>query len=292
MPDAPSRCSRYIKRGLALLLTGLALDASAHGIASIDWTLAETLVAIDASPHGVAQTDAYHEWVGEPRLNDQVIDLGLRSQPNTELLAHLAPTHILLSPMFANLVPRLSGIGQVDTFHLYTPGHDTWEEAVTLTRALGEMTGRTAAADSLIEETATRLETLRQRLPAGMPPLLIIQFMDDRHVRVFGENGLFQAVLDQLGLENAWQEETNAWGFSLAGLEQLMALDAQLVVVEPYPTGVEEKLRRSALWQHLISLRGGTYITLPPTWSFGALPSAQRFAELLVDALPEASIAG
>ncbi|SDM20211.1 iron complex transport system substrate-binding protein [Franzmannia pantelleriensis] len=275
-----------------MLVSGLGLiyatPSHAEGIASIDWTLAETLVAIDASPQGVAQVDAYHEWVGEPRLAEHVLDIGLRSQPNTELLAHLAPAHIVISPMFANLAPRLSKIGQVDTFHLYTPGRDTWEEAATLTRELGEVTGRSAAADALIAAADGHIEALRQQLPEEIRPMLIIQFMDERHVRVFGENGLFQAVLDRLGLENAWQEETNAWGFSLVGLEQLMKLDAQLVVVEPYPTGVEEKLRRSALWQHLPSVRDGTYITLPAAWSFGALPSARRFAELLVEALPAA----
>ena len=275
-----------------MLVSGLGLTyaspSPAEGIASIDWTLAETLVAIDASPQGVAQVNAYHEWVGEPRLAEHVLDIGLRSQPNTELLAHLAPAHIVISPMFANLAPRLGEIGRVDTLRLYTPGHDTWEEALTLTRELGEMTQRSAAAEALIAATEAQLQALRSRLPDEVRPLLVVQFMDDRHVRVFGKNGLFHAVLDRLGLENAWKEETNAWGFSLVGLEQLMKLDAQLVVVEPYPTGVEEKLRHSALWQHLPGVRDDTYITLPAAWSFGALPSARRFAELLVEALPAA----
>jgi ferric hydroxamate transport system substrate-binding protein len=112
--------------------------------------------------------------------------------------------------------------------------------------------------------------------------------MDERHVRVFGENGLFQAVLERLGLENAWQGDTNVWGFSLVGLEALIEREARLVVVEPYPTGVEEKLARSALWQRLPSVRDDSLITLPPVWSFGALPSARRFAELLVAALNDA----
>lgn len=288
-PVSDRTCSASRFASLGGMLGWICLASSSamasSGLVSIDWTLAETLVAIDASPHGVAQVDAYHDWVGEPHLSERVLDIGLRSQPNTELLAHLAPSHIFISPMFANLAPRLSRISQVDTFSLYTPGHDTWEEAVTLTRALGEVTGRAAAAETLIEETAMRIETLRQQLPNDIAPLLIIQFMDDRHVRVFGENGLFQVVLDRLGLQNAWQGETNAWGFSLVGLEQLMELEAQLVVVEPYPTGVEEKLRRSSLWQHLPSVRDGTLVSLPPAWSFGALPSASRFAKLLVDAL-------
>ena len=269
-----------------MLVSGLGLTyaspSHAEGIASIDWTLAETLVALEAPPRGVAQVDAYHDWVGEPRLTDQVIDLGLRSQPNLELLAQLAPSKILISPMFTHLAPRLSRVAEVDSVSLYTLEQDTWDEVLAVTRSLGAATGRTTAAEALIESAAEHFEILRQRLPDSVEPLLVVQFMDERHVRVFGENGLFQAVLDRLGLENAWQEPTNAWGFSLVGLEHLMELDAQLVVVEPSPTGVEEKLRRSALWHHLPSVRDGTWLTLPPAWSFGALPSARRFAERLV----------
>ncbi|MGM0913096.1 MAG: hypothetical protein ACQEXC_05115 [Pseudomonadota bacterium] len=56
----------------------------------------------------------------------------------------------------------------------------------------------------------------RALLVAALAPVhahhqLVVQFMDERHVRVFGEGGLYQAVMDRLGLENAWRGETNAW---------------------------------------------------------------------------------
>ncbi len=288
MPAIHHRLSPFIRLPLALLTLTFCLSAkatAANDIASIDWTLAETLVALDQPPTAVAQVSDYHDWVGEPRLPDDVTDLGLRSQPNMERLAKLSPQRVLISPMFSHLAPRLEQIAPVETFSLYRPGQDTWTEMLDLTRALGELVERPDAAEALIASTESRLETLSERLPDDSQPLLIVQFMDARHVRVFGENGLFQAVMDRLGLENAWQEETNAWGFSLVGLERLVELDAQLVVVEPYPTGVEEKLRHSALWQHQTSMRDDALITIPPTWSFGALPSARRFAELIVPAL-------
>ncbi|WP_234273408.1 ABC transporter substrate-binding protein [Billgrantia zhangzhouensis] len=276
-------------RHFALILGSLWLAASptaaSDSLATLDWTLAETLVALGESPDGVAQVGDYHSWVGEPRLPSRVTDIGLRTQPNVELLARMAPEHILLTPMFAHLTPRLSRIGTVDSMALYTPGDDTWEQILGLTRELGELNGDRESAEALISSTEARMAELAAQLPATVPPLLIVQFMDERHVRVFGENGLFQAVMDRLGLENAWQGETNSWGFSLVALEALLELEARLVVVEPYPAGVEAKLAESALWQHHPSVRDDSLITLPPTWSFGALPSAQRFAELLVNAL-------
>ncbi|WP_104205379.1 iron-siderophore ABC transporter substrate-binding protein [Billgrantia saliphila] len=272
--------------GLLYWLWLVTVPAAAEGgLVTLDWTLAETLVALDAPPRAVAQVDDYHTWVQAPPLPDTVIDLGLRSQPNLERLASLAPDRILISPMFANLAPRLQRIAPVDLLTLYTPGRDNWQEMLELTRRLGELANRPEAAERLIADTEARLETLRQRLPATPSPLLVVQFMDARHVRVFGGNGLFQAVLERLGVENAWQGNTNAWGFSLVPLERLVSIDARLVVVEPFPIGVEEQLADSGLWQYQPSVRDGSWVALPPVWSFGALPSAQRFAELIVTAL-------
>jgi ABC-type Fe3+-hydroxamate transport system substrate-binding protein len=284
---------RLLLRRFAGLLCGLwciATPAAAEGgLATLDWTLAETLVALEAPPRAVAQVDAYHAWVKTPALPDSVIDIGLRSQPNLERLASLAPERILISPMFANLTPRLERIASVENLSLYTPERDTWEEMLELTRSLGQLVERKAQAERLIADTEATLARLRERLPAKPQALLIVQFMDERHVRVFGDNGLFQAVLERLDIENAWQGSTNAWGFALVPLERLAATEARLVVIEPFPVGVEANLADSGLWQNQPSVRNGTSVTLPPVWSFGALPSAQRFAELLVAALREPS---
>ncbi|UYG09722.1 iron-siderophore ABC transporter substrate-binding protein [Halomonas sp. M4R1S46] len=273
---------------MVALLTGLLATSATAGsprLATLDWTLAETLVALGTPPRAVAQVEAYHAWVVEPALPDTTTDLGLRSQPNLERLASLAPERILISPMFANLAPRLERIAPVENLPLYRPGRDTWTEMRELTRSLGGLVGRPEAAARLIETTEARLDALRQRLDETTPPLLIVQFMDSRHVRVFGAGGLYQAVLDRLGLDNAWSGSTNAWGFSLVGIEALAGLDARLVVVEPYPAGVHETLADSGLWHHLVETSRDTPIVLPPVWSFGALPSASRFAERLVTAL-------
>ncbi|PAU88995.1 ABC transporter substrate-binding protein [Pseudomonas sp. WN033] len=272
-----------------LLLAGLLLSqvslAAPERLASLDWTLGETLVALEAPPAAMAQIADYHSWVGEPAMPEQVVDLGLRTQPNLELLASLKPDGILISPMFANQRPVLERIAPVTQLELYSPGADTWAEMLELTRKLGALTERQQAAERLIETTQVELEQLRTRLPEQPPAVLIIQFMDARHVRVFGANGLYQVALDKLGLVNAWPGGTNSWGFALVGIDALVGLDAQLVVIDPKPAGVERELQRSALWQRLPGVNEGRVLTLPPTWSFGALPSLQRFATLLVAAL-------
>ncbi|MCA8862696.1 MULTISPECIES: ABC transporter substrate-binding protein [unclassified Halomonas] len=260
--------------------------SSAHAQwATLNWTIAETLLAIDAPLSGTAQHKGYHEWVGEPGIPDGVADLGLRSQPNLELMAQSPPTQTFISPMFASLTERLESIAPVTSFSPYSPGTHTWQEIQTLTSQLGELTGHRLQAAQLINETHTLLETLGQQRPEA-PPLMMVQFMDARHVRVFGDNSLYNAVLERINLTNAWDRPTNAWGFSLVGIEALYDYpEATLVVVEPLPAGVAESLAKSGLWQHLPSVKNATLLRLPPVWSFGALPSAQHFARELVAAL-------
>lgn len=257
--------------------------------ATVDWTIAETLLAIDAPVSSVAQQSDYHDWVGEPRIPEGATDMGLRSQPNLELLAQVPPEQILISPMFAGLRPRLERIAPVSSFALYSPGTDTWQEMQTLTRQLGELTERQSQAEQLIAETQALMATLGESSPLSqseIAPLLMVQFMDARHVRVFGENSLYNAVLEQLALPNAWEQDTNAWGFSLVGIEALARYpEAMLVIIDPLPVGVEEQLAESGLWQQLPSVKKDNLLRLPPVWSFGALPSAQRFARELSAAL-------
>ena len=285
LPRLPCARHRTLLLVLTLLLTALPA-AAAPRLATLDWTLAETLVALGVAPVGVAQTAAYDAWVAEPALPASVADLGLRTQPSRERLAALAPDRILITPMFASLAPLLEPIAPVTTVPLYAGRDATWPALLATTRRLADIAGRPAAAERLIATTETRLAGLRAALPETTRPLLMVQFMDARHVRVFGDHSLYQAVARRLGLENAWHRPTNAWGFSLVGLEALAGIDARLMVIRPLPAGVEDALADNGLWQHLAAVRSGEVDYLPPVWSFGGLPSATRFAEALSRTLP------
>lgn len=279
---------QLLARGLLVALSLAPFSAAQAQWATLDWTIAETLLAIDAPVSGVAQIPAYHDWVGEPRIPDHVTDLGLRQQPNFELMAQSPPEGFLISPMLEGLTPKLARLAPVTSLALYTPEEETWPEIVRFTRELGALTHREAQANALIEETDALMAQLGEQVPASAP-LLMIQFMDERHVRIFGDNSLYEAVLTQLGLENAWQETTNAWGFSLTGIEALTRYpNATLVIVDPLPVGVEARLARNGLWQRLPAVEAERVQHLAPVWSFGALPSAQRFARELTAALNSA----
>ncbi|MCY9836854.1 ABC transporter substrate-binding protein [Aeromonas media] len=267
-----------------------AADGTVPRIATVDWTIAETLLALGVTPLAMGDVESYRAWVGEPTLPVDVVDIGLRMQPNRELLAELKPDLILISPLMASLESTLSRIAPVQSIALYEPDADLWQRLREATLTIAALVGKTAEAERQLAVLDRDLARMKTSLPADLPPLLLVQFIDERHVRVFGRHSLFEAVMTRLGLRNAWQGETNAWGFSVVSLEQFLTLpEARLVVVDPVPVGVSERLQEPGLWQHLPLVKQGKVLHLPAVWSFGGILAARRFADLLNEALREAS---
>jgi len=254
-------------------------------VVAIDWTHVETLLALGVTPLGIAQKQDYNAWVKEPKIPNGVLDLGLRTQPNLELLAELAPTQILISPMFSVLTPQLQKITEVTEIGLYKKGNVNWQAMENMTRELAINIGIEKEAERFILQKRDEILVLKQQVPSDLPSVLMVQFMDANHLRVFGDNSLYKTAVNELGIESAWQGTTNQWGFSLVGINELVGIDAQIVVIEPLPIGTESALERNELWQFISKVSNYPVLRMPAVWSFGALPSATRFSDLFVRAL-------
>ncbi|MES1947313.1 periplasmic binding protein [Salinisphaera sp. C84B14] len=282
--------------GLALFFCAVPAFARAEDaprLAVIDWGQAQTLIAIGAPPVAMSQIPAYNEWVAAPDVPEGVRDLGLRVQPNMELLSQLDIDVITITSMYSGLSERLAPIAPVKTIDIYDGQGAVWDRTIESTRRLGALVGREAAADALVRDTQARIEACAAQVPEQSKPLLVVQFMDARHVRVYTQNSLIGSVLERMGIANAWQSGGNYWGFATVPLERLASIDnARMVVVKPLPVGVAEEIDTSVLWHHLPAVNNAPVLYVPPVWGFGGLPSASRFARVLVDALGEDCSAG
>jgi iron complex transport system substrate-binding protein len=259
-------------------------------LVSIDWTHTETLLALDVTPVAVAQIPDYNSWVKSPEIPQAVADVGLRTQPNLERIHELKPDKILLSPMFSTLETQLSKIAPVTTIGLYRSGDVDWSALEVATRKLAEVSEKESQAEELIREANDEMELLGSQLPNDVPAMLMVQFMDTNHVRVFGDNSLYKASINKIGLEAAWKGQTNAWGYSLVGIDQLIGVDGQIVIISPMPAGTEESLKANQFWQYIVKESGYSELQVPAVWSFGAIPSATRFARFIVSELNQGDV--
>lgn len=68
-----------------------------HRIVALEWLPVELMMALGVTPYGVADIPNYRLWVNEPALPDSVIDIGLRTEPNLELLTQMKPSFLFWS---------------------------------------------------------------------------------------------------------------------------------------------------------------------------------------------------
>lgn len=261
-------------------------------VVSLDYALTETVLELGVAPVGVPDIDGYERWVVEPELPPDVVDVGSTFDPNLELIQQLEPDLILTTPFLAGVRHRLEQVAPTLSLAIYSPEEGgAYESAKRVTRRLGERLDRRREARELIRRVDSTLAAAREALrPHGDTPLYLVRFMDPRHVRVFGEESLFDDVMERVEVPNAWRGETNYWGFSTVGIEALATGEpARLFYLDPPPRGVLSTLEESGLWARLSFVEADRVHPFPMVLQFGGLPSAGRFARLLVERLDAAT---
>ncbi|EJN02487.1 ABC-type Fe3+-hydroxamate transport system, periplasmic component [Phyllobacterium sp. YR531] len=234
-------------------------------------------------PVAVGDIAGYRDWVVSPALPVTTLDLGSRSEPNLELLAELKPD--LIAGAYGYGLDQADFTRFAPTFNVpfYDGTSTPFKQAVDETLQLGNLLSRRNEAEQLIATVKASISMARTKLqPKADRPICVVSMFDDRHVRIYGGGGLFQDVMNQLGLINAWEGATNSWGFAQVGIEQLVSVgDATIISLDPIPAHVQIRINQSSLWNNLPCVRNGKVIRIAPIWPFGGLRAAERFATLV-----------
>ncbi|GGB48283.1 ABC transporter substrate-binding protein [Tistrella bauzanensis] len=262
-------------------------DAISPRVVALDWSSAETLIMLGLPPVGIVRIPDYKAWVVEPALPAGVVDVGLRLEPNLEVMQQLAPDLIVIAPGLETVRARLEQVAPTVSLTIYGTGQEAFPAAVAETRRLGTLVGCSTEAEDYLARAARQIDRARDRLRGyDGRPVHVVNFLDDRHVRVFGTTSLWQHALGRLGLRNAWTGDSGPWGSVTVGIERLLSdPEARLVHVAPAPEGVVARLRTSPLWRHLPAIADGRMVGLPAVFPFGAVPCTVRFADCLSLAL-------
>ncbi len=240
-------------------------------------------------PVGIADKSGYPVWVQEPELPDYVPNVGMRSAPSLEAIAELQPDLIVTSGQLAPAWEQLRDIAPTYVISVYDQGAQPFARARDMLLALGGILDRQEQARQALADLDQELAENRARLEAaGLTgkPVALVNFMDARHVRVNAPNGQLQAALEGLGLDNAWTEPGNFWGFSMVGLEAFGDLAGiRLVAISPVAPGLAAQLEQSPFWRYLPVVSSGEIYQVEPVWAYGGVHSVKRMARLLTEAL-------
>ena len=258
-------------------------------VVALDWALAETVLSLGIMPQGIADVKGYQTWVTEPELNNSVVDVGSRREPNLELLTELQPDVILISQHMVAAYKQLSEIAPTLVYSVYNNDKTPLISAMQITTQLGLLLDKEQQAKQVITQTQQRLQANGdniRRLQANNNPLIFIRFINDKTVRIHGAGSLAQATIENMGLVNDWHEQSNLWGFTTAGIEKLAAhQQANVLIFGPLKAAERKLLTQSALWQAMAFTRTDSVFELPAIWTFGGLVSAQRFSDHITQQL-------
>ena len=260
-------------------------------IVALNWWLVEHLLALGITPVGVADAEGYREWVAQPPLPDSVKSVGARQSPNLEAIRSLEPDLILVTGHLMAAVPALETIAPTLVQTTYEAGSNPWKRARDHLITLGKVLDREAQADQVLAQAEQDLADTRRRLAnAGLTnqEAFLVRFLDDRRLRIHGDNSMLHQALEQAGLSNAWQRATNLWGFTPGTLADLGGHpDAWLIYIRPWPEADRERLLASDLWPYLPMANSGRVTGVGPVWTFGGVLSVPMMARMLADQLIE-----
>lgn len=287
------------RRFLGSTFAGLALSkgqAWAGGapakrrIAAIDWPAAESLLALGAPPVAVSDTGYFRQRV-PVALPENVADIGPFWEINLELLSAMAPDAILAHSSSLVMTPAIAEIARVEIVPERSEG-GRYRLAIDILEHAAKVAGiAKPAADAFVRSIDARLVAQRQRVRRrDRPVLVLLPDQSGRRGTVYGKGSLPDAVLQQLGLDNAWSGPVNGNGLGQAGFDALMPLEDAVFTLVDIPQlrlQTDRALAANALWQALPAVRHGRMVRIDQFHPLGGLPSVAHFAERLASALEE-----
>ncbi|WP_067706611.1 Fe(3+)-hydroxamate ABC transporter substrate-binding protein FhuD [Erwinia sp. ErVv1] len=272
---------------LPALQSQAAQDIDVSRIITLEWLPAELLLALGVAPMGAAEIFNYQQWVGQPALPASTVDVGLRTEPNLELIIQMKPSLILFSSGYGPAQDKIDRIAPSMGF----PFSDASGKPLSMARnSLMQLAGRLgrvpqakahlAQYDAYVAGAKTRLAHRAKR------PLLLMSILDSRHALVFGKGSLFLEVMNALGIDNAWQGETNFWGSAVIGIERLATMhNVEAICFDHENESLMQQVTSTPLWQSMPFVRENRFQRVPQVWFYGATLSAMRFCQTLERAL-------
>lgn len=276
--------SRWIFLIITLTSSMAFADTGDKKIVALTWEATEHLLKLNIVPVAVAEAEEYRRWVVRPKLDATVIDAGLRTEPNLELLIEIEPDLILISPMLEDMRSQLERIAPVKSMAGFSLDRDNYmlqrENFLTLAEELNCIALAKEKLQDLDQKISTLKEMIQERFANRPPEVTVINLTTPTTVLVYGENSMAQRALDLLGVKSGFHIGPSAWGITQTSVMSLKNINQGIVIyLEPFH--YKDVLFNTTFWQSMPFVQTGRLRSIPATWSYGGVFSIQYFAEVI-----------
>ena len=263
-------------------------ESNKINIVSPDWGNAATLTAMGHPPIATGDVRVWNRWVGDPKLPASITDLGIRYQPNAELIAQL-PVDMVVDNFFYEHARNLYGDVPAESVMFSAKAETaTWGDYTEPTRKLGDLINNPKMAEDYIAECQQEIDRASQKLAQRYPKVkkfAVVQFVDANNMRMYVANSLFQPALNGIGKELEALGKGNTWGYTPIRLGDLAKLDEDtcLLIIEPLSPITQAEIKESLIWQRLGYGDTRCVGQLPTVWIYGGMSSLVSLANNLSD---------
>jgi iron complex transport system substrate-binding protein len=232
--------------------------------------------------------------LGNLALSDEVVDVGLRYEPNLEVIAQLQPD-LIIGDYSGNgrTYEQLSAIAPTILFNPYPAEDDgigRLEEMEQTFMIMADIVGRHDQGIAVLERMYEKFDEAKEAVQAsdaaGKQFVLVMtgSYKDDyTKFRIWAQNARAAEIIEKLGMENAWPVQYEQYGYSAIGLEDLTTVqDANFFYVaggghDPFVT---ELYAGNPVWKNMKFVQEGrVYPIGGETWLYGSPISAEILAD-------------
>ncbi|MFD1029941.1 ABC transporter substrate-binding protein [Metaplanococcus flavidus] len=275
------------------------LDQPAQKVVVLEWTYAEDLLAVGIQPAGMADIESYDDYVNiEPQLDETVIDVGGRQEPNLEQIAEIDPDLIIgVDFRHTAMLADLERIAPTVIFNPYPEDEsiDLYQEMETTFLEIAKAVDRTEEADQVLADLEAEYEESAAAIEAAdletNDVILTLAYSGPQapEIRVFTPNSMASIILDRIGLNNVHEpDQFELYGSSTFNVEGLVQYeDANYLYTVPDEDNIyENQLAGNAVWENLNFVQEGrTYDLGPDTWLYGGPLSAETLMNQITDVM-------
>lgn len=296
--------------GLLVISGWLHLSTSQHPLIATtdgiqvftpDWGVGATLVMMGHPPIAIGDKRIYPTWVKKPKLSDSIIDIGIRGQPNTELLTQLQPDLIL--DTFFYKENRAVYDPSIPVYEVDFGIKDNvagkpkqWSTFVKSTHQIGDILVMPIRAEEYLIDSQQRIinagKIIRDSIGDDRQ-ILVAGFWDARQLNVDTINSHTTLAASIMGLDVIQFGDGSRWGNASIPMHRLYELpdNTCLIITEPIPATVKYDIAHSPVWQRSPFFRPDACVyIIDPVWSNGGIEVMVNFAENLAEAVTTQTI--
>ncbi|MEK3886419.1 ABC transporter substrate-binding protein [Bacillus sp. FSL K6-3431] len=275
-------------------------DKAPERVVALEWNYVEELLALDIQPVGVADIEGFNKWVKiDKQLDDDVVDVGTRQEPNLEEIAKLKPDAIItLANNHESIKNDLEKIAPTIFYDTTSKkaSKDLYQTSIDSFKTTSKLLQKEKEAEEVISQLEDKYAKAKNEIEGLNLTTKNFVFTQAFTVnqapsfRLFTKNSMVSHVLEKVGLENQITDNEDAeWGFIEANIEGVSKYqDSLFIHAVQKDDPLFENVKNNKAWNDFTFVKENhIYDIGGDTWTFGGVLSANTLVNNLLKALKQ-----